>query len=210
MAIFPIIGMYFLDIIFGRGVCLNYADALNRYLQVCGIESAPLACKVNAFKSQELEYSPAITCNSKKVKFSFKDKLVSIPLFRKLFMKEVKQSSKGVETKVLGVEKVKVEKTEKLAPPIVKDEKKTASSKPKTSMTKKTSTKKTGTSSKPKTTAKTSASKKTTTSKSSTNKSSTSKKGTKKTTGSKSSTKKNTAKKKSNTSKKRTNKKKKK
>ena len=146
----------------------------------------------------------------KKVKFSFKDKLASIPLFRKLFMKEVNQSSKGVETKVLGVEKVKVEKTEKLAPPIVKDEKKTASSKPKTSMTKKTSTKKTGASSKPKTTAKTSASKKTTTSKSSTNKSSTSKKGNKKTTSSKSSTKKNTAKKKSNTSKKRTNKKKKK
>ena len=73
----PIIGMYFLDIIFGRGVCLNYADALNRYLQVCGIESAPLACKVNAFKSQELEYSPAITCNSKKVKFSFSNTILS-------------------------------------------------------------------------------------------------------------------------------------
>ena len=73
----PIIGMYFLDIIFGRGVCLNYADALNRYLQVCGIESAPLICKVNAFKSQDLECSPAITRNSKKVKFSFSNTILS-------------------------------------------------------------------------------------------------------------------------------------
>lgn len=73
----PIIGMYFLDIIFGRGVCLNYADALNRYLQVCGIESDPLICKVNAFKRQDLEYSPTITRNSKKVKFSFSSTILS-------------------------------------------------------------------------------------------------------------------------------------
>ncbi len=73
----PIIGMYFLDIIFGHGVCLNYADALNRYLQVCEIESAPLACKVNAFKRQDLEYYPTITRNSKKVRFSFSNTILS-------------------------------------------------------------------------------------------------------------------------------------
>lgn len=73
----PIIGMYFLDIIFGRGVCLNYADALNRYLQVCGIESAPLICKVNSFKRQDLEYSPTITRNSKKAKISFSNTILS-------------------------------------------------------------------------------------------------------------------------------------
>ena len=32
---------------------------------------------MNAFKSQELEYSPAITCNSKKVKFSFSNTILS-------------------------------------------------------------------------------------------------------------------------------------
>ncbi|HIT22287.1 MAG TPA: hypothetical protein IAB56_04910 [Candidatus Scybalousia intestinigallinarum] len=73
----PIIGMYFLDIIFGRGVCLNYADALNRYLQVCGIESDPLICKVNSFKRQDLEYSPTITRNSKKAKISFSNTILS-------------------------------------------------------------------------------------------------------------------------------------
>ncbi len=73
----PIIGMYFLDIIFGRGVCLNYADALNRYLQVCGIESAPLICKVPAFNGQDSEYNLPITRNSKKVKFSFSNSILS-------------------------------------------------------------------------------------------------------------------------------------
>ena len=69
--------MYFLDIIFGHGVCLNYADALNRYLQVCEIESAPLVCKVNAFKRQDLEYYPTITRNSKKVRVSFSNTILS-------------------------------------------------------------------------------------------------------------------------------------
>lgn len=77
----PIIGMYFLDIIFGRGVCLNYADALNRYLQVCGIESAPLICKVSAFNRQDSEYNLPITRNSKKVKFTFSNSILSCLTF---------------------------------------------------------------------------------------------------------------------------------
>src|SRR5699024_352770 len=42
-----------------------------------------------------------------KREFNFKDRMSSIPLFRKLFMKEVKNSTNEVGTKVLDVEKVK-------------------------------------------------------------------------------------------------------
>ena len=50
---------------------------------------------------------------------NIKEKLASVPLFRKLFMREVNHDKeKVVSTKVLEPEKVKIEETEKIVVPI--------------------------------------------------------------------------------------------
>lgn len=66
-----IFGMEYLDILKGTGVCLQYADALSRFLQEGNIESDLLICKVASDSLQNMEYYPNIHRTIKNAKMPF-------------------------------------------------------------------------------------------------------------------------------------------
>ena len=83
---YNIAGMFFLDLIPGGGVCLNYADALSKYLQVCGMESDILACRVSSLKKHDLGYRPNIVRNQRKSTYPVSKLLMtSLSWFTKIY-----------------------------------------------------------------------------------------------------------------------------
>jgi len=59
-------GLYSLDVIKGKGVCLSYAELLHNYLSVCGKDSSLLLCKVpKKRKAISFDYRPEIVRNRK-------------------------------------------------------------------------------------------------------------------------------------------------
>lgn len=68
-------GLYSFDVIKGRGVCLDYAELLNNYLQICGKISIILPCKLP--EKIDIFYWPKIERNIKDNCNSLKDKILS-------------------------------------------------------------------------------------------------------------------------------------
>ena len=66
-----IFGMEYLDILKGTGVCLQYADALSRFLQVGDVESDLLICKITPGSLKNMEYYPDIQRTIKNAKMPF-------------------------------------------------------------------------------------------------------------------------------------------
>lgn len=66
-----IFGMEYLDILKGTGVCLQYADALSKFLQVGNIESDLLVCKIVPGSLQNMEHYPDIHRTIKNAKMPF-------------------------------------------------------------------------------------------------------------------------------------------
>ena len=73
-----IYGLYSFDVIKGRGVCLDYAELLNNYLQICDKKSSILACKLPANKNLiDCFYKPKIERKAKNNYKSLKNKILS-------------------------------------------------------------------------------------------------------------------------------------
>lgn len=66
-----IFGMEYLDILKGTGVCLQYADALSRFLQVGDVESDLLVCKITPNSLRNVEYYPDLHRTIKNAKMPF-------------------------------------------------------------------------------------------------------------------------------------------